>query len=348
LDILRVDQLRINDRTVEEQVKEESQRRGYVADSTARRKIGLESIENIYGTEVWFEFVRRGALILGRTGQLQMAVEMIESVIAGRRDHRRLNSQRYLPRLQNASMVLSLEAGITKVAFKYIRQHIMKRESNAIDERLVALFARLLVASRLAYDPSQWRGYSNSSLSTSHKPTASAALSDYHKWAVRLLLTHPRCLTLMMFVGHLCIISGQYRMATEEYERSYRLVPTHPMPPLLTAASTVSLAMSRAVTNRHAWVAKSFVWLRIYGKLRQGDEYMDAEVAYNQGRLLHQIGILSSAAQRYRHALKLLDTYPDRCDLNALRRSTIFNLANIFRGSGNLPAARNMLMKITV
>merc|ERR1719158_906168 len=40
LDILRVDQLRINDRTVEEQVKEESQRRGYVRTAPHGARLG--------------------------------------------------------------------------------------------------------------------------------------------------------------------------------------------------------------------------------------------------------------------------------------------------------------------
>eukprot|EP00397_Hematodinium_sp_SG-2012_P004371 GEMP01004382.1.p1 GENE.GEMP01004382.1~~GEMP01004382.1.p1 ORF type:complete len:908 (+),score=172.24 GEMP01004382.1:56-2779(+) len=352
LDILRVTQLRINERPDRERPAEEGDDegpvkapKGFLADTTARRKIGLESIENMYGTEVWFEFVRRGALVLGRVGRLQTAVEMIEAVISGRKEYRRMNSQRYLPRLQNTSMVLALESGNTKVAFKYIRQHIMKRESNAVDERLVALFSRLLVASRMAYDPSQWRIYSNSSLTTAHKATASAAFSDYSKWAVRLLLAHPKCLSLILLTGHLCIISGQYRTSAEEYERAYRLVPTHPMPPLCAAAAHVSLSMSRAITNRHAWVAKAIVYLRLYASLRQG-EYLQAEVAYNEGRLFHQIGILQTAATRYRAALKLLDTYPDRCDINALRRSVIFNLAHIYRSSGNIRMARKLICRI--
>jgi len=283
-----------------------------------------------------------------------------------------------LPRLQNTSMALALDAGMTKVAFKYIRHHISlklqqtqtqqttgekeKQNQNQqttgggiIDERLVALFARLLVASGVAYDPAQWKNYSNSALSTSHRATAAASFSDYYKWAVRLLLSHPKCLTLMMLVGHLCVISAQYRTAAMEYERACRLVPTHPMPPLCAAVSHVSMAMSRTITNRHAWIAKAFVHMRVYRKLRlesssrnEGKYALKAEIAYNEGRMFHQIGLLNHASKRYRNALKLMESYPDRCDINALRRSTTFNLAQIYRSSGNMKMARNLLTTIVI
>lgn len=82
----------------------------------------------------------------------------------------------------------------------------------------------------------------------------------------------------------------------------------------------------------------SYLFL-FYAKNRSQDAQQ--EVFYNLGRMYHQLGVMYLAENYYLKALEI----ENNSDILGLKYETAYNLHLIYKNSGNLIAARNILIK---
>jgi len=175
-----------------------------------KRSLGLASIEDVYSSDVWLDFVRFGCFFgLGTCFQAPAsAVELLELCIFHRKRHHKhgVKMNRKLPELEQASMALALEARLSKIVFKYIRTFMLEPDLKNPDrplirENVVALFARLVAANSVDFLDQR-----------STLEGMQARVSEYQKWLARHLCNNPTAFTLLMFVAHCSSINGRHQV----------------------------------------------------------------------------------------------------------------------------------------
>ncbi|KAF0289805.1 General transcription factor 3C polypeptide 3 [Amphibalanus amphitrite] len=151
-------------------------------------------------------------------------------------------------------------------------------------------------------------------------------------------LTHrlPELVALSLLNGHNCLMSGTYKYALVEYVSAYKLEPRDPLIALLVGVTMIHLAAQKFTTRKHSLVVQAQAFLGQYASLR-GDTQ---ESMYNMGRGMHELGLLPNAVHYYTRALELEPSGGNPA--LDLRRETAYNLALIYRASGNLTLARRL------
>eukprot|EP00931_Biecheleriopsis_adriatica_P050952 TRINITY_DN29517_c0_g1_i1.p1 TRINITY_DN29517_c0_g1~~TRINITY_DN29517_c0_g1_i1.p1 ORF type:complete len:1174 (-),score=301.63 TRINITY_DN29517_c0_g1_i1:7-3528(-) len=271
------------------------------ASSTAhkmkRRHLGLDSVEDMFGTEAYLSLVLRGVDVVrsysfsdrsDRSRQSKVlasrAVELCEMILMNRRLVALRNpvKRRMMRNLALKSLSVGFEARLWRVVFKHLRS-LCKSSDN---DDLIALITRILFThadvdvlpskqlGRDREDAATWEQDKFSSSghacfsSSGHRNTYAAAFTDVRSWALRKLLRRPRSFGLTLLCGHFCIIASQYPFAVAEYSRAHRLAPQDALTSLCTATAYLSFSMSRAAVHRHDLVLKGLTFLQRYRRLR--------------------------------------------------------------------------------
>ncbi|XP_037070809.1 general transcription factor 3C polypeptide 3-like [Pollicipes pollicipes] len=157
-------------------------------------------------------------------------------------------------------------------------------------------------------------------------------------------LTHrlPELVALSLLNGHNCLMSGTYKYALVEYVSAYKLEPRDPLIALLVGVTFIHLAAQKFTIRKHSLVVQAQAFLGQYVTLRGETQ----ESFYNMGRGMHELGLLPNAVHYYQRALKL---EPQGGDASLdLRREIAFNLALIYRASGNTTLARQLTHRYCV
>ncbi|CAD7937630.1 unnamed protein product [Amoebophrya sp. A25] len=119
-----------------------------------KRALALEGVEDIFGPALWLEFVRFGCEfgVAEVCQRPEVGVEILETVIYNRRTFvsRNKQVQDCVPRLERTSLVLALQANMSKIAFRHLRNLAIR--DGKVDERAVALLGRLLASSGMSFE----------------------------------------------------------------------------------------------------------------------------------------------------------------------------------------------------
>jgi len=124
------------------------------------------------------------------------------------------------------------------------------------------------------------------------------------------------------------------------------LSPGDPQPVLSAAKSCIRLAMSKPARapSRHATVLQAFALLSAFcDHFGEGDPVP----AYNTGRAYQEVDMVHLAVPQYERCLELCEARAGGGgeDDGWLRELAARNLAQIYRGSGNDPLAREVLAR---
>uniref|UniRef100_A0A914CE15 Uncharacterized protein n=1 Tax=Acrobeloides nanus TaxID=290746 RepID=A0A914CE15_9BILA len=176
---------------------------------------------------------------------------------------------------------------------------------------------------------------------------------SYHRFIMRALVKSPDCFALHIISGNNSLVTGSYRHALGEYLHVWLANREDPLSCLLVALTFTHMACKKDISSRHMLAIRSIAFMYRYQKLR-GDH--PQEIAYNIGRMFHQLGILSNAIFFYERVLRETETpivgEPDErtgdvilksAEKYDLRRVAAHNLALIYESSGNRPLAREIL-----
>ncbi|KAF4730217.1 General transcription factor IIIC, polypeptide 3 [Perkinsus olseni] len=132
-----------------------------------------------------------------------------------------------------------------------------------------------------------------------------------------------------------------------------RLRPNDPYPALLLTASLITMSISRVTYDRQLTITKGLAVFQLYEKLRleqQGvsEVLAKAEIAYNQGRLWHQLSVFHLADRLYRQALTIIQKASRRDEVEDeveyVRLAAAYNLATLHVQTGNRTMAARVLV----
>lgn len=225
------------------------------------------------------------------------------------------------------------------------------------------------LGAQIAYniaDPA--RAWEYSRYVVSQRPYSSAAWNCYYKAMSKLDSRHSRHSKLLHAVrtkhkdavppilisGHQFTMISQHQAAAREYLEAYKLMPDSPLINVCAATALINLALGFRLQNKHQCLMQGLAFL--YNNLRLCTN--NQEALYNIARAYHHVGLVSLAAANYEKVLamhvkdcaipKLPNENPDPmegrnpgyCDL---RREAAFNLHLIYKKSGALDLARQVL-----
>eukprot|EP00795_Rhopilema_esculentum_P004300 gene4300-20500_t len=190
-----------------------------------------------------------------------------------------------------------------------------------------------------------------------------------HKYVLRQLFKHPAILPLIIVNGHNTFLCGSYKYALGEYIRAFRMKPRDPMLSLCIGITYLHLACQRFTKHRHTsvlqraslqpsrtskglyakWCHKYFLAL-----MRMGIAFMlqyynmrgrCQEACYNLARAFHQVGLVHFSVMFYNKALNFPLKEDQYSEFSDLHREAAYNLALIYKNSGNDDLARRTLCK---
>ena len=179
-----------------------------------------------------------------------------------------------------------------------------------------------------------WNLYNTISMQCQEADTFDKA----HRLLIKLLVSHPDSVPLMMLVGHHCAVTRNLGLAIAEYLRANSLRPKEPLISLCIGTSYLSQVMQKNTYNRHLVCLKAFTFLDQYSQLRlpsytpraagstddddamevdEGDErnaeqklqdnLLAQEISFNMGRAYHQLNLLHLAVPYYEQTLALAE-----------------------------------------
>jgi len=186
-------------------------------------------------------------------------------------------------------------------------------------------------------------------------------LISQRRFLIRLLAQHHDSIPLIILAGNISAMSGSYRLALGQYFLAYQQMPEDPFLNFILGVSLLMVANSKNEPNFHAAITKAFSFLFKYRRLA-GDT---TETNYNLGRAFHHCSLFHMAIPYYERAIKLSIEWREKTcrkrleaemevlldgdeedagamELN-LERESAFNLALIYRNSGNEALARQLL-----
>ncbi|XP_071481355.1 general transcription factor 3C polypeptide 3-like [Diadema antillarum] len=161
----------------------------------------------------------------------------------------------------------------------------------------------------------------------------------HHRFCLRLTIRlYSDSQALSVINGHNALHTSSYKHAIGEYARAYHHDPSDPFLSLCLGICLFALASRRFTLNKDSIIAQGFSCLRQYQRLR-GDTQ---ETNYNIGRALQQVALNYLAVHYYHKALTLPPIIPADPRFN-LQPQIAFNLSLIYRQSGNVEMARELL-----
>ncbi|EER01133.1 hypothetical protein Pmar_PMAR009053 [Perkinsus marinus ATCC 50983] len=270
----------------------------------------------------------------------------------------------HISRLEKASFNLAIKARMRKVVFKYLRQRAV---NNAHDKDYYTLSRTLSYLSKLMfYDIAagdEEAGFSMHSdevkgKTTMRKGTKPDQLEfiDQRAWLIRQAIKYPQVYEYTLILGHLSTLAQTHRYSVREYYRAMRLRPNDPYPALLLTASLTTMSISRVTYDRQLTITKALAVFQLYEKLRLQQEGVSgvlakAEIAYNQGRLWHQLSVFHLADRLYRQALSIIHEaesngkmYYEVHEVEYVRLAAAYNLATLHVQTGNRTMAARVLV----
>lgn len=168
----------------------------------------------------------------------------------------------------------------------------------------------------------------------------------------RLTKRSPKSAHILLVAGNCSAMGG---INTSTYTvglllKAFNLSPESPLISLCAAVQILYVALSRRVGNRNEMVLQAFAFLdnyrthRVKGVRGLDVEWCEMEADYNVGRMMHQLGLVHMAADRYEKVLnwepKAEKTIPNKVDL---RLDAAYNIAQIYRMSGSEGLANAVL-----
>ncbi|KAL5843128.1 hypothetical protein ACOSQ4_009086 [Xanthoceras sorbifolium] len=178
--------------------------------------------------------------------------------------------------------------------------------------------------------------------------------SKHYKFLRYIRSKHKDCVPPTIISGHQFTVASHHQDAARDYLEAYRLLPDDPLINLCVATALINLALGFRLQNKHQCIAQGLAFL--YNNLRICENSQEA--LYNIARACHHVGLVSLAASYYekvlamkekdypipRHPNKNPDLVGEResgyCDL---RREAAYNLHLIYRKSGAIDLARQLL-----
>jgi len=158
----------------------------------------------------------------------------------------------------------------------------------------------------------------------------------FHKFILRQIMHRPDYRALCLLNANDSLITGTYHHSIMEYLNLYQASPDDPYLNFMLGISFAHLASKKDITRRHDTCIQAFAFLSRYEELRG----RCAEVYYNLGRAMQQLGIVFVAMHYYEKVLAL-----DPIAGFDLRPEAAYNLSQIYRASGNEKVAREYLRK---
>ncbi|KAH7427586.1 hypothetical protein KP509_10G050600 [Ceratopteris richardii] len=188
-------------------------------------------------------------------------------------------------------------------------------------------------------------------------------IPKHHKFLLTMRNKYPDCIPPIMIYGHQFSLISQPQGALREYLQAHKLQPEDPFINLCVGVSLINLSLGARLTNRNQCVMQGFAFLHKYHELSENSQ----ESNYNLARAYHHVGFVTIAVHYYEKVLAhpekdyprtntLEDpfvTFGDSlqsseadgivkgmCDL---RREAAFNLHLIYKKSGAIDLARQVL-----
>lgn len=193
-------------------------------------------------------------------------------------------------------------------------------------------------------------------------------LRQTSKYIMGMRKRFPESLPLSLLSGHIYMQNHQYGHAMGEYMHAYRLDQSEPVVKLCISNLFANYACATK-SDRDLALTHAFAWMQEYGRTAQNP----IEASYNAGRIAHQCSLLHLAVPLYKEALwhhdqQSLDNM-EKLELDDgtisnfatsmksskqsestrdLSREAAFNLALLFRESGALELARDVMRRYLV
>ncbi|XP_074316928.1 uncharacterized protein LOC141653154 isoform X2 [Silene latifolia] len=179
-------------------------------------------------------------------------------------------------------------------------------------------------------------------------------LSKHNKFLHHMRAVHKDLVPPMIISGNQFTSISQHQVAAREYLEAYKQMPESPLINLCAGTALINLALGHRLQNKHQCVAQGLAFL--YNNLRTCENSQEA--LYNLARACHHVGLVSLAASYYEKVLAIRqedlpmpeimkkdkdatrDPKPGYCDL---RREAAFNLHLIYKNSGAIDLARQIL-----
>ncbi|XP_031255511.1 general transcription factor 3C polypeptide 3 isoform X2 [Pistacia vera] len=162
------------------------------------------------------------------------------------------------------------------------------------------------------------------------------------------------CAPPLIISGHHFTFASHHQDAARDYLEAYKLLPENPLINLCVGTALINLALGFRLQNKHQCLAQGLAFLHKNLQLCDNSQ----EALYNIARACHHVGLVSLAASYYEKVLTIKEKdypipkhptkNPDRtqnqesgyCDL---RREAAFNLHLIYKKSGAIDLARQVL-----
>ncbi|XP_044463688.1 general transcription factor 3C polypeptide 3 isoform X2 [Mangifera indica] len=162
------------------------------------------------------------------------------------------------------------------------------------------------------------------------------------------------CAPPLIISGHHFTFASHHQDAARDYLEAYKLLPENPLINLCVGTALINLALGFRLQNKHHCLAQGLAFL--YKNLQLCDNSQEAQ--YNIARACHHVSLVSLAASYYekvlaikekdypipKHHTKIPDNTENQesgyCDL---RREAAFNLHLIYKKSGAIDLARQVL-----
>eukprot|EP00898_Chlorokybus_atmophyticus_P003436 jgi/Chlat1/4093/Chrsp26S04008 len=181
--------------------------------------------------------------------------------------------------------------------------------------------------------------------------------ANTQKFLVRLISRQTDLVPAQLLLGQQYSLSEYFQLSLAELLHVARLAPGEPMVFLSMGVAYLHLAMSRRVKDRNKTVLLAFAAFHHYYTLRNGNQ----EACYNLARAYHQLGLAHMAVPYYQRALtqdickdhmaarsEVAEGVIERRQSYDLRREAAHNLALIYKASGAVELARQVLSQHAV
>jgi general transcription factor 3C polypeptide 3 (transcription factor C subunit 4) len=163
--------------------------------------------------------------------------------------------------------------------------------------------------------------------------------SKHSRFVARLLSKNPANWASGICYANNCFIAGAYKDALVEYGSRQKVCPT-PYTALMLGITWTHLACQKRQSEKQLLVLQAKAFFEEYARLR-GDKCKQ-EIYYNLGRAMHQLSLMELAREYYHKALNCPPN-SDNVKILDLTKEAAYNLAFMYKSSGNHVLARKII-----